>query len=435
MKYSPITESDQQTILETLKVKNFSALIEDMPKMPDIPFIQDHSEIETQRHFESLFSKNISGKKIFLGAGAYNHYIPSAINQLAERSEFYTAYTPYQPEISQGTLSVIFEFQSYICSLTGLDIANASLYDGATATAEAAIMSVSATGRKKIVAADTLHPNYLEVLKTYLHVRDIDLDIVDLFNHNIDSATAGIIYACPDFFGTINDYTTLISKAHNAGALFISVVDPISLSILEAPGKLSADIVVGEGQALGLPLSFGGPYLGFMSTKKDFLRTMPGRIVGATEDIDGKRAFVLTFQTREQHIRREKATSNICSNQALCALRATIYLSIMGDTGLKAVAQTCMKNIEYLKHELNAIPGFSADMNAISLKEAVIQTPVPVHVLNQKLLAENNMIGGLDLSLFFPEKSNQMLICSTEIHSQQDLLNFVKTCKQFALAT
>ncbi|HAR64325.1 MAG: aminomethyl-transferring glycine dehydrogenase subunit GcvPA [Candidatus Margulisiibacteriota bacterium] len=432
MKYSPITEIDKTIMFEEMKITGFSSLVEDISVKTEISHIPDLSEMEVKSHFQSLIQKNIIGSKTFLGAGAYNHYIPSVINHIAGRSEYYTAYTPYQPEISQGTLQAIFEFQSMICSLTGMDIANASMYDGATAVAEAAILACSSTNRSKIIVSETLHPEYIKVLETYLINRNISVEITNIHQNQFDENTAAVVNACPDFFGVIKDYRSVIDAIHSCKGLYIAVADPISLALLESPGKLNADIVVGEGQPLGIPISFGGPYLGFMAAKKEYLRLLPGRIIGATIDKEGKQAFVLTFQTREQHIRREKATSNICSNQALCALRATLYMALMGDKGMTSVAQRCLENNRYFKETISKIPGFHINENEITYKEFVLQTPVPAEEINKKLLADFGMIGGLPLSKYFPERNNEMLICTTEILTFDDINQFVSICKSFA---
>lgn len=430
MKYSPLTKEDKKRIFNTLNIESFDSLIEDIPSLSSNEInIKAHTEMEIRSDLGKLAGKNQVSNRIFLGAGSYNHYIPSIIDHLVSRSEFYTAYTPYQPEISQGTLTAIFEFQSMITSLSGMDIANASLYDGATACGEASLMACNATRRSKILVSQTLNPSYIQTILTSLQARNIEVVICDLFKTTFDKTVAGVIYSCPDFYGEIYDYTTIIEKIHEQKGLFIAVVDPLSLAVLEAPGTLGADIAIGEAQGLGNPLSFGGPYLGFIATKQKFLRQMPGRIVGATEDADGKQGFVLTMQTREQHIRREKATSNICSNQALCALRATIYMAVMGDKGFKSVAAKCMSNAQTLKEKLNELNGFEVDMNTPTFKEFIAKTPVAVEQINKALLLEANIVGGLDLSQY--GKENQMLLCTTELLNNDDINKFVEICKKF----
>ncbi|MCU0640963.1 MAG: aminomethyl-transferring glycine dehydrogenase subunit GcvPA [Candidatus Margulisbacteria bacterium] len=319
------------------------------------------SEPELLSELAALSAKNTRDDG-FLGGGSYRHFIPSALKHLVGRSEFYTAYTPYQPEVSQGTLQAIYEYQSLICELTGLEVANASIYDGATALAEAALMACRVTGRKEVVISGALHPNYREVLQTYCAAVDLKLTVLPFDqttgltpgNWTLAPGAACFILQQPNYFGNIETVFGLAEKVHAAGALLIVSVDPISLGLLKPPGEYGADIVVGEGQALGNPQSFGGPGLGIFAARQKFLRQLPGRLVGATVDGRGRRGYVLTMATREQHIRREKATSNICSNEALCALAAAIYLSLLGKTGLRRVAELCLQKSNYLKKKLSA---------------------------------------------------------------------------------
>ncbi|GBR72930.1 glycine dehydrogenase subunit 1 [Candidatus Termititenax aidoneus] len=368
MAYFPHTENEIQAMLQTIGAKNIGELFADVPeklKNLEFPEFKPVSEIELLAEFAELRRQTECQSASFLGGGRYAHYIPPVVPALAGRSEFYTAYTPYQPEISQGTLTAIYEFQSMLCELTGLDIANASLYDGATALAEAVSMAAAATGRTEYVLANTLHPNYCEVLKTYLTPRNITEQKKSGKN------TAAVIFALPDFHGLISAWQEHLLKAKENGALFIVCADPLLLSVLEPP---PADIITGEAQPLGLPQNYGGPALGYLAAKKDFLRQMPGRIVGRTTDERGNRPFVLTMQTREQHIRREKATSNICSNQALCALMATIYMSYMGKSGLQTVARLCKANTDYAKQTLGSVPNFSAAQGE-HFREFVLHCP------------------------------------------------------------
>ncbi|MDD5593948.1 MAG: aminomethyl-transferring glycine dehydrogenase subunit GcvPA [Candidatus Margulisbacteria bacterium] len=367
------------------------------------------SEPELLAELTDLSQKNTPGTS-FLGGGSYDHFIPSAVKHILGRSEFYTAYTPYQPEASQGTLQAIYEYQSLICELTGLEVANASMYDGATALAEAAFMACRITGRKEIVVSAAVHPNYRAVLKTYctaadLVLKELPFDIASgltAYNLQLTTNSACVILQQPNFFGNLEKVAGLADKVHAAGALLIASINPISLGLLKPPGRYGADIVVGEGQPLGLPRSFGGPGLGLMAARQEYLRQMPGRIVGATTDLDGQRAFVLTVSTREQHIRRERATSNICSNEALCALAATVYLSLLGKNGLKKVAGLCLQKANYLKEKLGqavlwSTPGFN---------ELVIKT-------NKKI--------GLDLAGYYPELAGCRLICVTELTNKSEL--------------
>lgn len=362
------------------------------------------SEPELLEELKAQSDKNEETPPL-LGGGCYNHFVPSAVKHIVSRSEFYTAYTPYQAEASQGTLQTIYEYQTMICELTGMDVANASMYDGATALAEAAFMACRITGRKEIVVSAAVHPHYRQVLQTYCNAAGLKLVEVpfDLKTGltadglQLSAESACLILQQPNFFGNIENVAGLAEKVHAAGGLFIVSVDPISLGLLKPPGAYGADIVVGEGQALGNPQSFGGPGLGIFAAKKEFLRQMPGRIVGATTDVDGKRGYVLTMATREQHIRRERATSNICSNEALCALAACVYLSVMGKQGLRKIAELCLQKANYLKRKLVDKVLWP---NTPSFKEFVIKT-------NKNL--------GLDLGAHYSELKNSRLICITEL--------------------
>ncbi|MDR2431113.1 MAG: aminomethyl-transferring glycine dehydrogenase subunit GcvPA [Candidatus Margulisbacteria bacterium] len=368
MAYFPHTETDIEAMLQTIGLKSIAELFAAVPeklRSVKIPEFAPVSELELLAEIDEIRRAPENSEHSFLGAGRYDHYIPAIVPQLAGRSEFYTAYTPYQPEISQGTLTAIYEFQSMICALTGLDIANASLYDGATALAEAIGMAVSVTGRREYIVANPLHPNYREVLKTHLMPRSITEQ------KEITPRTAAVIFVLPDYHGLLSDWIEYLQKARMHGALFIACADPLLLSVIEPP---QADIIAGEAQSLGLPQNFGGPALGYLTARKEFLRQMPGRIVGRTEDNRGGRPFVLTMQTREQHIRREKATSNICSNEALCALQAAIYMSYMGADGLQTVARLCKANTDYAKQKLGSLPGFSAEQGE-HFRDFVLRCP------------------------------------------------------------
>jgi len=389
------------------------------------------SELELASYLRKLSQKNINldDTSCFLGAGAYDHFIPSAVANLISRQEFYTAYTPYQPEISQGTLQAIFEFQSMICELTGMDIANASMYDGATALAEAVAMAVSQTGRNEVLIANTVHPESREVLKTYAHYKGIAVKEIGYHNGCIDldalaaacsDQTAAVIVQSPNFFGIIEDLGQAAEVTHQHKALLIASVDPISLAILKSPGELGADIVVGDGQCLGNPISFGGPGLGFMATSKALMRKLPGRVVGQTTDVDGKRAFVLTLQTREQHIRRDKATSNICSNQALNALAATIYMTVLGKEGLKEVATLCLNKAHYLHDQLIQSGKFAPVFSAPFFKEFAVTSAGDTEALNDALLADQ-IIGGYALEKSYPELKNGWLLAVTEKRTRPEM--------------
>lgn len=434
MDFVPHTDKERCEMLKTIGVDSLDELFADVPeqvrlKRPlNIPVPM--SELELINHLQGLASKNTSLNEYssFLGAGSYEHFVPSVINHMLLRSEFYTAYTPYQPEISQGTLMAIFEYQTLICELTGMEAANASMYDGATAMAEAAAIACDTQRKKKIVVSQTVHPEYRTVLKTYtdslaLEVVEVPFDRgttdLDKLSQLIDNQTACVIIQHPNFFGSLEKVREISDIIHKNGGLFIAVVDPISLGILKAPGSYGADIVVGEGQSLGSPVSFGGPQLGFFATNAKLLRRMPGRLVGQTVDTKGQRAFVLTLQAREQHIRREKATSNICSNEALCALAATIYLTMLGKQGIVEVATQCLQKANYLKNVLTSA-GIEIAFDVPFFKEFVIKASIPSQKMNSALLNEK-IIGGLDLGKFYPELPDHMLLCVTEKKTKEEI--------------
>ncbi len=433
--YISNTLEDETVMLKKIGALSVQELFSDIPSVlklnRDLFINSSMSELEVQRNIKRLSNKNRSTEELvcFLGAGVYDHYIPSIIKHLVSRSEFYTSYTPYQPEISQGTLQAIFEYQTLICDLTGLEVANASMYDGSTACAEAAFMAAAYTKRKSIIVSKTVHPQIREVLNTYTKYKGLELIEVDtkdgvtdnlklkeLLNSNI----AGVIVQNPNFFGIIEDMTEIEKLTHDNKTLLIMSVDPISLAILKTPGEIGADIVVGEGQSLGNPMNFGGPYLGFMTTTQKLMRKMPGRIVGQTSDVDGKRAFVLTLQAREQHIRREKATSNICSDQTLNAITAAIYLTTMGKQGLKEVAYQCMQKAHYAFNQIIKLDKYKAVFNKPFFKEFVIEGDQSASVINDKLL-EKNMIGGYDIGKNYLNHKNTLLFCVTEKRTKAEI--------------
>lgn len=436
MTYIPTTAAERQQMLATCGANRMEELFNDIPatvrlgRELDLP--RPMAEAELWRHLEELAGKN---KRLisFLGAGAYEHYIPSVVGNLLARSEFYTAYTPYQPEISQGTLQAIFEFQSLMCELTGLDVATASHYDGATATAEAALVTCNATRRQKILVSRAVNPQYRAVLATYTKGQGVELVEIPMANGQTDLAAlekmagkdvAGVILQNPNFFGQIEPMAAATQLAHKAGALSIAVVDPISLGLLAAPGEYGADLAVGEGQGLGNPLNFGGPYLGFIVAREKLVRRLPGRIVGQTTDVEGKRAFVLTLQAREQHIRREKATSNICSNEALCALAATIYLAALGKEGLKEVARQCLLKAHYAFNRLAALPGVTPVFNGPFFCEFVLRTKLTPGQVARSLAAKG-FAAGFDLNPFYPELEGAMLFTVTEVRTRAEIDAFV----------
>ncbi|QGP91170.1 putative glycine dehydrogenase (decarboxylating) subunit 1 [Neomoorella glycerini] len=432
MTYIPTTAAERQQMLAACGANRMEELFTDIPATVrlgrDLNLPRPMAEAEVWRHLEELAGKN---KRLvsFLGAGAYEHYIPSVVGHLLARSEFYTAYTPYQPEISQGTLQAIFEFQSLMCELTGLDVATASHYDGATATAEAALVACNAARRQKILVSRAVNPQYRAVLTTYTRGQGVELVEIPLADGRTDLAAlekmagkdvAGVILQNPNFFGQIESMAAATELAHQAGALSIAVVDPISLGLLAAPGEYEADLAVGEGQGLGNPLNFGGPYLGFIVAREKLVRRLPGRIVGQTTDVEGKRAFVLTLQAREQHIRREKATSNICSNEALCALAATIYLAALGREGLKEVARQCLLKAHYAYDRLADLPGVTPVFNGPFFCEFVLRTKRgPGEVARG--LADQGFAAGFDLSPYYPELAGAMLFTVTEVRTRAEI--------------
>lgn len=439
MRYIPHTLQDTVEMLREIGINQVDELFADIPQSikfkGNLNVPGPLSELELARHVNSLAQKNITVDQYvnFRGAGAYQHYIPSAVRHILLRSEFYTAYTPYQAEISQGLLQAIFEYQSMICQLTGMDAANASMYDGASAMAEGALMACAATRRTKVLVSKTVHPEYREVLHTYARGPQLQVEEVDIsqgctdhthLKELLDKDVAAVIIQQPNFFGALEDLAPLTQATHELKALLITCVDPVAMGLINSPGSYGADIVVGEGQGLGIPLSYGGPYLGFMACTNKLTRRMPGRMVGQTVDKQGQRAFVLTLQAREQHIRREKATSNICSNQALCALAATVHLSLLGQHGLRQVAEQCLKKAHYTHQQITGLQGFEPVWSAPFFKEFVVKVPVSVGEINQHLM-DQGIIGGLDLGEYYPELKNHMLFCVTEVHTKRDIHRLV----------
>jgi glycine dehydrogenase subunit 1 len=391
------------------------------------------SEIELLADFERLAAKNQAAQRIsFLGGGAYSHYIPTIVDHLISRSEFFTAYTPYQPEISQGTLQAIFEFQTLVCQLTGMDVANASMYDGSTGLAEAVLMAERVTKRSKVIVSSAVHPQYLEVVQTYVQHAGIELEQAQADSESgqtpaaafdaIDEHTAAIVIQSPNFFGCIEDLAPLAEKAHAAGALLIvTITEAMSLGLLRSPGACGADIVVAEGQSFGVPLSFGGPYVGLFATRDKYARQIPGRLVGEAYDKQGRRGFVLTLATREQHIRREKATSNICTNEGLIALAATIYLETMGRKGVQDVAKQCAQKANHTARRIKTLPGFSLPYSAPFFNEFVVRGPVAAQRLLERLAVEKGIDGGIALSRFYADRPNDFLLCVTETNTRAQI--------------
>src|SRR5687768_13849342 len=391
------------------------------------------SEIELLAGFEQLARQNRgAGRTSFLGAGAYQHYIPTIVDHILSRSEFFTAYTPYQPEISQGTLQVIFEFQTLVCQLTGMEVANASMYDGSTALAEAVLMAERVTKRSKVIACGAIHPEYLEVVNTYVQHAGIELvhaeadaetgqapaNIADL----LDTKTAALVVQSPNFFGCIEDVSALAEKAHAVGALMVvAVTEANSFGLLKSPGACGADIVVAEGQSFGVPVSFGGPYVGLFATLDKYARQIPGRLVGEAYDKQGRRGFVLTLATREQHIRREKATSNICTNEGLIALAATVYLETMGRRGIQEAAHQCLQKAAYAARLIASLEGFSLPFSGPRFNEFVVRGPLDAAELLSRLGKVKGIEGGIPLWRFFSDRPNDFLVCVTEINSRDEI--------------
>jgi glycine dehydrogenase subunit 1 len=443
MTYIPISPKERDAMLETISVQSLDDLFEAVPKkhrFPKLNLPPALTEMEAMTELSGLAqaNENVRSDLIsFLGAGMYNHYIPSVVDHILRRGEFYTAYTPYQPEISQGTLQAIFEYQSLMAALTGMDVSNASHYDGATATAEAVNLAYAQFRgkRKKVVISPTVHPQYRAVIRTYAQGMDVQLagddqslvsnldvasDTTDSLVSLTDDNTCLVIVQYPDFFGRIYDYTKLIDAAHAKGALVCVVANPTALALLKTPGSMGADIVVGDGQPLGIPMWYGGPSVGFFTTRKQYVHKMAGRLVGETIDNKGQRAYVLTLTAREQHIKRERATSNICTNQGLIALGTAVYLSLLGKKGLRQVAELCYQKAHYAAQQLSQIDGLGLCFTEPFFHEFALCVNRPVEEVNKHLL-EHGIIGGYDLGQDYPALKDHMLVAVTEMNSKQDI--------------
>ncbi len=438
MRYIPATDEDLKDMLKTSGMESVEEIFQSVPDVlrqrAALNLREPLDELALARHMDNLSGMNINVDSMpsFLGAGVYNHFIPSAVNHIISRPEFYTAYTPYQPEISQGTLQSIFEFQTMICQLTGMDVANASMYDGAGALAEAVLMASRIKKKaKKIYLSEAVHPEYRSVVSTY--TRDLDIEIIEIpftgegktdqawLLRNIKESPAAIVLQYPNFFGVIEDIDRFSeTAAENKALLITATAEPVALGLIKPPGDLGADIAVGEGQPLGNAVNYGGPLLGLFAAKEKYLRNMPGRLVGETVDADGKRGYVLTLSTREQHIRREKATSNICSNQSLCALAVAVYLSLAGKKGFREIASINLSNSEYAKKKLSAVKGVSLKFQTPTFNEFVIKMTGDPELFNRQLLTKG-VIGGLPLKRFYPELSDSMLFCVTEKQNKDDI--------------
>tara|TARA_B100001123_G_scaffold62792_1_gene68761 strand:- start:520 stop:1860 length:1341 start_codon:yes stop_codon:yes gene_type:complete len=425
--YIPNTEDDRREMLAAIGVDQISDLFVDIPSAKRVSAIglpESISELSLKREFQELAGKNVVPGEyaMFLGAGVYNHFIPSAIAPLISRGEFLTSYTPYQPEVSQGTLQATYEFQSLISLLTAMDNCNSGMYDGATALAEGVLMACRVTRRSRVIVADSVPPRHKSVILTYTKSQGIEVISQERSQIQVDGDIACVVIASPSYFGYLeHDMGALAREVHNSGALLVVSTNVMSLGILKPPGEYGADIVTGECQPLGIPLSFGGPYVGFFASKDEYVRQMPGRIVGKTVDTKGKTGYVLTLQTREQHIRRERATSNICTSEALIALRATIYLALMGKSGFAEVGAQCFHKAHYLASLIAALPGFELPCEGNFFNEFVIRGPISSNEILAKLQA-NKIIGGLDISDIV---DNGILVSVTELNTKEEIDTYV----------
>jgi glycine dehydrogenase subunit 1 len=419
--YIPNTDADRERMLSAIGVAGVDELFTDIPaefRIDGLDLPPAPAELDLSRELSALAHQNRvagNGTAFFLGGGAYRHFIPSTVSHVVGRSEYYTAYTPYQPEISQGTLQTMFELQSMTCELMGMDVANAGMYDGASALAEACLMACRLTGRNRIAVHRSVNPAYLDVVRTYAFGPELQVDVLDA--GELTSEHACLAVQQPGFLGEMEDVWSLGEAAHKYGALYVLAADPISLGMLTPPGDYGADIAVAEGQSLGWAPNYGGPYIGLFTCKSDFVRQMPGRIVGQTTDLDGRTAYVLTLQTREQHIRRERATSNICTSQQLVGLAATVYLATVGKHGLRQIAEACYHKAHYAAQIIGALSGYEVEARETFFKEFVVRCPVPPAEINRKLL-ERDIIGGLDVSEQVP---NGMLLCVTEMNTREEI--------------
>lgn len=441
MRYIPNSPEEREEMLKIVGLNSAEELFRSIPKSVQLnralKVTEPLAEPEVIAEMERLASKNTaSTKPSFLGAGAYSHFSPTVVDHLIQRSEFFTSYTPYQPEITQGTLQYIFEFQTLVAQLTGMDVANASMYDGSTSMAEAFLMAQRVTRRDKMIIAQTVHPEYFEVAKTYTQHGDLTMETVHFDTDSgrvlaedlskLDDKTAALVIQSPNFFGCIEDLQMLADKAHEVGALLVVVVtEAISFGLLKSPGACGADIVVAEGQSFGIPLSFGGPFVGLFACKEKYVRQMPGRLAGVAYDKNGNRGFVLTLATREQHIRRDKATSNICTNQGLIALAATIYMETMGKKGLQEVAMQNAQKAAYAAKEIAKIPGYSIPFSAPRFNEFVARAPKNANEILEKIRIENEIIGGLPLSWHYNDYPNDFLVCVTETNTKAQIDDLV----------
>jgi glycine dehydrogenase subunit 1 len=442
MAYIPHTEAERQEMLAAIGFESMDEMYSELPeavRFPDLALPDPASEMEVMEELQLLSQANLHVRQAscFLGAGAYNHYVPSVVDHVLLRNEFYTAYTPYQPEVSQGTLQAIFEFQSLIAFLTGMEVSNASHYDGATSLAEAAILALNhhRGKRNRIVLSPGVHPQYREVVRTYLQGQRLEIVGDEALEHDpashIDENTNMVAVQYPDFFGNIQDLKALGDAAQEAGALLCVVANPIALGMLKPPSEFGADIVVGEGQPLGIPLSFGGPYVGFFAAKQEYVRKIAGRLVGETVDSRGQRGYVMTLTPREQHIRRGRASSNICTNQGLMALAVTAYLSTVGRAGLKQVAELCYHKAHYAAQAINQLDRYKLWNQDPFFHEFVVRCPRPVAEINAALL-DHDILGGYDLGRDYPELADHMLIAVTELNYKEEIDDLVEALNEHA---
>lgn len=442
MRYIPNSPEERQEMLEKIGLSSADELFRSIPAdvllNRKLDVTEPLAENEVIGEMENFAETNIASRKTsFLGGGVYSHFSPTIVDHLIQRSEFFTSYTPYQPEVTQGTLQYIFEFQTLICQLTGMEVANASMYDGSTSMAEAFLMAQRVTRRDKVLVAETVHPEYLQVAKTYTQHGELTLDTIGFEENSgrvladdlskLDKETAAIVIQSPNFFGCIEDLQAIADKAHEVGALLVVVVtEAISFGLLKTPGECGADIVVGEGQSFGIPMSYGGPHVGLFACRQKYVRKMPGRLAGVAYDKDGKRGFVLTLSTREQHIRRDKATSNICTNQGLIALAATIYMETMGKKGLQEVAMQNAQKAAYAAKKISELDGYSLAFDSPKFNEFVVTAPGNAKELLERLSKESDILGGIALSKYYDDRPNDFLVCVTETNNKEQIDSLVK---------
>jgi glycine dehydrogenase subunit 1 len=440
MEYIPKTAAEEQAMLEAIGVDSFDRLL-DIPSgfrlNRPLTLPAPLSQMELRREMMTLSRKNAdtASHLSFLGGGSYDHFIPTTVDHVLRRSEFYTSYTPYQAEMSQGLLQTIYEYQTMICQITGMEVASASVYDGASALAEGALMAMRVTKRNKVLISRSVHPHYRQVVQTYLsglpgaRLKEVPFQegvtSLDQLTGLVDEEVAAVLIQHPNFFGQLEEIEAVESLIHSKGGLLVMAVDPISLGVLKTPGEFKADIAVGEGQSMGNGISYGGPYVGFFATRRELIRQLPGRIVGATTDGQGRPGFCLTLQTREQHIRRERATSNICTNQALNALASAVYLATVGKEGLKEVAMLSLANSHRAHQKIAAIPGYASPFAGPFFKEFVVRLPLPASRILKRLL-RSGILAGIDLGTYYRELKNHLLICVTEMHRTEDIERLVQ---------